>query len=81
MIIDDRMAICDSANINDRSLVDNRHSKFSVTINDLKEEDDRFNEEPVLAKKKLKGIQGFVFGYPIHFLDKENYLPGMSTHE
>ncbi|CAF3929799.1 unnamed protein product [Rotaria sp. Silwood1] len=39
MIIDDRMAICGSANINDRSLLGNRDSEFCIVINDLEEED------------------------------------------
>ncbi|CAF5122708.1 unnamed protein product, partial [Rotaria sp. Silwood1] len=42
------MAICGSANINDRSLVSNSDSEFCIVINDLEEEDDRFNEESVL---------------------------------
>ncbi|CAF5186407.1 unnamed protein product, partial [Rotaria sp. Silwood1] len=44
MIIDDRMATCVTANINDRLLVGNRDSELCIVINDLKEEDDRFNE-------------------------------------
>ncbi|CAF3999983.1 unnamed protein product, partial [Rotaria sp. Silwood1] len=46
------MAICGSANINDRSLVSNSDSEFCIVINDLEEEDDRFNEESVLVKEK-----------------------------
>ncbi|CAF3843461.1 unnamed protein product [Rotaria sordida] len=167
MIIDDRMAICGSANINDRSLIGNRDSEFCIVINDLEEEDGRFNRQPVRvgkfcsswrkkifkmllgiqfenpkniditdpvsdefysyfqniakqntsiyeevfgtmptdrtrtfaqinayngmakmndtdpikAQQKLKGIQGFVVEYPIYFLDKENYLPSMTSRE
>ncbi|CAF1309339.1 unnamed protein product [Rotaria sp. Silwood1] len=51
MIIDDRMAICGSANINDRSLVGNRDSEFCVVINDIEEEDGRFNRQPVRVGK------------------------------
>ncbi|CAF4972148.1 unnamed protein product, partial [Rotaria sp. Silwood1] len=51
MIIDDRMAICGSANINDRSLLGNRDSEFCIVINDLEEEDGRFNGEPVRVGK------------------------------
>ncbi|CAF1153090.1 unnamed protein product [Adineta ricciae] len=38
MIIDDRMAICGSANINDRSLLGQRDSEVCMVINDLEEE-------------------------------------------
>ncbi|CAF5136777.1 unnamed protein product, partial [Rotaria sp. Silwood1] len=46
--INDRMAIYGSANINDRSLVGNHDNEFCIVINDLEEENGRFNEEPVL---------------------------------
>ncbi|CAF3676974.1 unnamed protein product [Rotaria sp. Silwood1] len=51
MIIDDRMAICGSTNINDRSLVGNRDSELCVVINDLEEEDGRFNGQPICVGK------------------------------
>ncbi|CAF1304062.1 unnamed protein product [Rotaria sordida] len=51
MIIDDRMAICGSANINDRSLVGNRDSEFCIVINDIEEEDGRFNGQLVRVGK------------------------------
>ncbi|CAF1500960.1 unnamed protein product [Rotaria sp. Silwood1] len=46
MIIDDRMAICGSANINDRSLLGQRDSEFCIVINDREEEQGRFNGQP-----------------------------------
>lgn len=51
MIIDDRMAICGSANINDRSLLGQRDSEFCVVINDLEQEDCRFSGQPVRVGK------------------------------
>ncbi|CAF4256278.1 unnamed protein product [Rotaria sp. Silwood2] len=51
MIIDDRMAICGSANINDRSLLGERDSEFCIVINDLEEEESRFNGQPVRVGK------------------------------
>ncbi|CAF5048175.1 unnamed protein product [Rotaria sp. Silwood1] len=51
MIINDRMTICGSANINDRLLVGNHDNEFCIVINDLEEENGRFNEEPVLVRK------------------------------
>jgi len=51
MIIDDRMAICGSANINDRSLLGQRDSEFCIVINDREEEDALFDNKPVRIGK------------------------------
>ena len=51
MIIDDRMAICGSANINDRSLLGQRDSEFCLVINDIEEETARFNGQQVKVGK------------------------------
>ncbi|CAF4879507.1 unnamed protein product [Rotaria sp. Silwood1] len=51
MIIDDRMAICGSANINDRSLLGQRDSEFCIVINDREEEQGRFNGQPYRVGK------------------------------
>lgn len=51
MIIDDRMAICGSANINDRSLLGHRDSEVGIVINDLEEEDGRMNGKLVKVGK------------------------------
>lgn len=39
MIVDDRLMICGSANINDRSLIGKRDSEIAVVIEVVKEED------------------------------------------
>ncbi|CAF4634970.1 unnamed protein product [Rotaria sp. Silwood1] len=51
MIIDDRIAICGSANINDRSLLGQRDSELCVIINDLEEEEGRLNGQTVRVGK------------------------------
>jgi phospholipase D1/2 len=51
MIIDDRMAICGSANINDRSLLGQRDSEVGMVINDLEEEEGRLNGQTVRIGK------------------------------
>ncbi|CAF1211187.1 unnamed protein product, partial [Adineta ricciae] len=51
MIIDDRMAICGSANINDRSLLGIRDSEFCVVINDRENERGRMNGQSVRVGK------------------------------
>lgn len=43
MIVDDRMCICGSANINDRSLLGSRDSELSVVINDVEMIDSQLN--------------------------------------
>ncbi|CAF1361289.1 unnamed protein product [Adineta steineri] len=96
MIVDDRMAICGSANINDRSLLGERDSELCVVINDIEEEQCLFNgrsmynytdkpklkdTDPNQAHEKLKNIQRLVVDYPIYFLDEQNYLPSLRTRE
>lgn len=51
MIIDDLMAICGSANINDRSLVGHRDSEVGMIITDSECEDGRMNGEEVEVGK------------------------------
>ncbi|CAF3487840.1 unnamed protein product [Rotaria socialis] len=51
MIVDDHMAICGSANINDRSLLGQRDSEFCMVINDREEEKGQFNGKEVLVGK------------------------------
>jgi len=43
MIVDDRMCICGSANINDRSLQGSRDSEFCLVINDIEMIDSKLN--------------------------------------
>lgn len=46
MIVDDRMCICGSANINDRSLLGSRDSEFCLVINDIEMIDSKLNGQP-----------------------------------
>ncbi|CAF3547959.1 unnamed protein product [Rotaria socialis] len=43
MIVDDRMCICGSANINDRSLLGSRDSEFCLVVNDIEMVDSQLN--------------------------------------
>jgi phospholipase D1/2 len=43
MIVDDRMCICGSANINDRSLLGSRDSEFCLVVNDIEMIDSHLN--------------------------------------
>jgi phospholipase D1/2 len=63
MIIDDHMAICGSANINDRSLLGLRDSEFCIVINDREEEDSSFNGKPVRVGKFCSSWRKRLFAY------------------
>ena len=62
MIIDDRMAIFGSANINDGSLLDQRDSEVAIVINDLEEEDGVFDGKPVKVGKFCSSWRKRLFG-------------------
>ncbi|CAF4337156.1 unnamed protein product [Rotaria sp. Silwood2] len=49
--------------IDDRSLVGNRDSEICIVINDLEEEDGRFNEEAVLVGKCCSSWRKKIFEY------------------
>jgi phospholipase D1/2 len=63
MIIDDRMAICGSANINDRSLLGQRDSEFCIVINDREEEDSIYNGHAVRIGKFCSSWRKRLFAY------------------
>ncbi len=63
MIIDDRMAICGSANINDRSLLGQRDSEVGMIINDIEEEDGVFNGQPIRVGKFCSSWRKRLFSY------------------
>jgi len=63
MIIDDRMAICGSANINDRSLLGKRDSEVCVVINDIEEEECHFNGQLVRVEKFCSSWRRKLFSY------------------
>jgi phospholipase D1/2 len=63
MIIDDRMAICGSANINDRSLLGQRDSEVGMIINDVDEEDGMLNGVRVRVGKFCSSWRKRLFAY------------------
>jgi len=69
MIVDDRMAICGSANINDRSLVGDRDSEFCVVINDLEEEDGIFNGQTIRVGKFCSSWRKRLFQWEIQLFN------------
>ncbi len=65
MIIDDRMTICGSANINDRSLHGGRDSEFCIVINDRELEDGRLNGKTVRVGKFCSNWREKLFAYEL----------------
>ena len=51
MIVDDKIALIGSANINDRSMMGSRDSELAVVINDSKEVDTKMNGESFVANQ------------------------------
>ena len=74
MIIDDRMAICGSANINDRSLLGKRDSEVCVVINDIEEEECHFDGQLVRIGKFCSSWRRKLFSYVLLFLSSRILL-------
>jgi phospholipase D1/2 len=76
MIVDDRMCICGSANINDRSLQGTRDSEVCLVVNDLEMIDSCLNKRTekvgifssTWRKKLFRSRIFFIFVYLILFL-------------
>jgi phospholipase D1/2 len=76
MIVDDRMCICGSANINDRSLQGTRDSEVCLVVNDLEMIDSCLNKRTekvgifssTWRKKLLRSRIFLIFVYQILFL-------------
>ncbi|KAK3820690.1 MAG: hypothetical protein JOS17DRAFT_688354, partial [Linnemannia elongata] len=61
MIVDDRIVICGSANINDRSQVGFRDSEIAIIIEDTDMVDSRMNGEPYQAGKLAHALRTDLF--------------------
>ena len=68
MIIDDRIAICGSANINDRSQVGNRDSELCLVFTKGEEIESRIGGKPMQVHKKVHELRIKLFkehfGFP-----------------
>ncbi|KAF9932766.1 hypothetical protein BGZ67_004583 [Mortierella alpina] len=61
MIVDDRIIICGSANINDRSQVGYRDSEIAIIIEDIEMVPSRMNGEPYQAGKLAHALRADLF--------------------
>ena len=73
MIVDDQMAICGSAHINDRSLLGQRDSEVCVVINDLEEENGVFGGQVVRVGKCCSSWRKKIFSYVSFSLEDVNH--------
>ncbi|KAL3266697.1 hypothetical protein HHI36_010859 [Cryptolaemus montrouzieri] len=71
MIVDDRLVICGSANINDRSLIGKRDSETAVLIEDETYEDGIMNGQPYQCGKFAGGLRKYLFKEHLGILGKD----------
>ncbi|XP_059080712.1 phospholipase D2-like isoform X2 [Tigriopus californicus] len=74
MIVDDRLVICGSANINDRSLLGNRDSEVALVVEDSEFQDGVFNGRSEPSGKFAGSLRKFLFREHLGLL-------GLSTDE
>ncbi|XP_025829452.1 LOW QUALITY PROTEIN: phospholipase D2 [Agrilus planipennis] len=72
MIVDDKMVICGSANINDRSLIGKRDSEIAVLIEDETFDEGAMNGECFPSGKFAGGLRRQLFKEHLGLLGKEN---------
>jgi len=71
-IVDDRLVICGSANINDRSLLGIRDSELCLHVEDTEFVDGKMNGEPYQCGKFAGGLRKHLFKEHLGLLDKPN---------
>lgn len=72
LIVDDRIVICGSANINDRSLLGNRDSEIAVFIEDEEFEDGTMNGEKFPSGKYAGSLRKHLFKEHLGILGREH---------
>uniref|UniRef100_A0A1Y1KJ45 phospholipase D n=1 Tax=Photinus pyralis TaxID=7054 RepID=A0A1Y1KJ45_PHOPY len=72
MIVDDKIVICGSANINDRSLLGKRDSEVAVIIEDQEFEDGLMNSQPFPLGKFAGSLRRRLFKEHLGLLGVEN---------
>lgn len=74
MIVDDKIAICGSANINDRSMIGKRDSEIAVIIEDESFDDGLMNGETFPCGKFVGELRKHLFKEHLGILGKENEM-------
>ncbi|KAI8369196.1 hypothetical protein EDC96DRAFT_504222 [Choanephora cucurbitarum] len=74
MIVDDKIAICGSANLNDRSQLGNRDSELVVIVEDTDMIDSRMNGRPYKAAKFAFTLRMQLFKEHLGLLNQDNNL-------
>lgn len=74
MIVDDKIVICGSANINDRSLIGKRDSEIAVIIEDESFDDGLMNGKSFPCGQFAGNLRKYLFKEHLGILGKENEL-------
>lgn len=74
MIVDDKIVICGSANINDRSLIGKRDSEIAVLIEDEAFDDGVMNGESFPCGKFAGSLRKYLFKEHLGLLGKEHEM-------
>ncbi|XP_017779979.1 PREDICTED: phospholipase D2 [Nicrophorus vespilloides] len=72
MIVDDKLVICGSANINDRSLIGKRDSEIAVRIEDQDFDDGRMNGNSFPCGKYAGSLRKYLFKEHLGLLGREH---------
>lgn len=72
MIVDDKIAICGSANINDRSMIGKRDSEIAVLLEDEAFDDGLMNGESFPCGKFVGELRKHLFKEHLGLLGREN---------
>lgn len=81
MIVDDRLTIIGSANINDRSMAGDRDSEVDVIIEDTDMVDGQMNRQPYRVGKFSHGLRCHLLKEHLGMLDKSGFHVGLSIED
>lgn len=74
MIVDDKIVICGSANINDRSLIGKRDSEIAVFIEDEQFDDGHMNNKPYPTGRYAGSLRRHIFREHLGIIGKEHEM-------
>ena len=74
MIVDDKVALIGSANINDRSMIGERDSELAVVVEDSKTVDSKMDGEPYEASKFAHDLRVRIFKINFGFENEDRLI-------
>ena len=81
LIVDDRLAIIGSANINDRSMLGWRDSEIAVIVEDVEMIDSKMNDEPYQVGKFSHSLRCHLLKEHLGLLSTGNEVPGLNVED